>query len=304
MIKFGRFKEIEDICNILGIRDFTINDKGLVDVNGDVSLSERPKKLLGCIPIKFGTVRGSFHCNHSELTTLEGCPEVVTGNFYCFSNRLVDLEGCPKEVGRDFDCSHNQLKSLEHCSILSYQSKFNCYHNEITSLKGSPDNIYIFNCHHNLLTTLEGGPSNVNRLYDCAYNELTSLKGSPKEVVEFNCSGNKLNSLIGGPSMTMDYRCDDNPLYTIEGGPIMDTGYIYPNLCPVRSIFKLFNSKRKYTNQDYYYTDLYKLVKKSIEDYDFIRGNKIIKSRLQDALEEISGESTIPPDKIKGYTYI
>ena len=36
---FEKFNEIDSICRKLGIRNYTVNVDGTVDVNGDVSLS-------------------------------------------------------------------------------------------------------------------------------------------------------------------------------------------------------------------------------------------------------------------------
>ena len=50
-----------------------------------------------------------------------------------------------------------------------------------------------FNCSHNELTSLEGSPEIVGVDFDCAYNDLTSLEGSPKIVKgDFYCNNNKV----------------------------------------------------------------------------------------------------------------
>ena len=36
---FESFKDIDSICDEYGIKDYTINDDGLVDVDGDVDIS-------------------------------------------------------------------------------------------------------------------------------------------------------------------------------------------------------------------------------------------------------------------------
>lgn len=56
---------------------------------------------------------GTLDCSTQLLTSLEGCPEVVTGVFSCKQNELTDLKGGPREIGKYYDCSKNPLTSLE-----------------------------------------------------------------------------------------------------------------------------------------------------------------------------------------------
>jgi hypothetical protein len=82
---------------------------GVVDVDGDAELRTKVKHL----PVKFGTVGGSFFCNHNQLTTLEGAPHSVGYNFYCNHNQLTNLKGAPSSVDRNFWCGINPLTTLE-----------------------------------------------------------------------------------------------------------------------------------------------------------------------------------------------
>ncbi len=102
--------EINEICDKYGIRNYTINSDGSIDVNGNVNLND---KGLTKLPLKFNKVGGSVNFYFNLLTTLEGSPVVVGGDFICSNNKLTSLEGCPKKVGGDFYCSHNQLTSFE-----------------------------------------------------------------------------------------------------------------------------------------------------------------------------------------------
>ena len=99
-------EDIDSICKKYGIKNYTINEDGTVDVDGSVDLSERN---LSKLPLKFGRVTGSFYCMHNQLTTLEGCPVEVGGYFNCGSNKLTSLEGCPRVVGGEFYCKDNPL---------------------------------------------------------------------------------------------------------------------------------------------------------------------------------------------------
>jgi hypothetical protein len=163
-------ESIESICREYGIRNWTINEDGSVDVDGDVDISELE---LEKIPLKFGKVSGDFHCYTNLLISLEGAPKVVGGNFDCSFNKLTSLEGGPIEVGHSFYC----------------------YNNNLTSLKGSPEVVGgDFSCSFNKLTSLEGGPKEVGGSFNCQRNKLITLEGGPNKVGgSFLCQGNPIS---------------------------------------------------------------------------------------------------------------
>ena len=105
------------------------------------------------------TYKGGLSCSHENLTSLFGCPSIVTGYFICSYNKLTSLEGAPEKVGGDF----------------------NCFGNDLTSLEGSPKEVGgNFNCSDNPITSLEGSPKRVNGEFDCdECTSLKSLKGAP-----------------------------------------------------------------------------------------------------------------------------
>jgi len=176
---FESFSEsIEDICREYNIENYTINQDGSIDVDGDVNLSY---KELTKLPLRFGKVGGGFNCSHNKLTSLEGSPKEVGGYFYCEYNQLTSLEGSPNKVGGDFSCHYNKL----------------------TNLEGSPNRVGgDFNCSNNQLTNLEGSPDVVGGDFYCSRNQLTSLEGSPDRIGgDFNCKQRK------------NWR--DNPIYNI-----------------------------------------------------------------------------------------
>ena len=102
-------QEIKFWCDEMGIEDYTINDKGEIDVDGDVMLRYSDFKEL---PYKFGRVNGYFTLAYNEnLTSLKNCPTIVEGTFDmdgCI--RLDSLEGCPKEVKGNFWCGNCKRK--------------------------------------------------------------------------------------------------------------------------------------------------------------------------------------------------
>jgi hypothetical protein len=94
------------ICKKYNIENYTINDDGSIDVNGDVF-------LYNCniteLPLRFNKVSGDFDCSWNRLTSLKGGPRWVGGSFSCQYNQLPSLEFSPDYVDGWFDCSDNLL---------------------------------------------------------------------------------------------------------------------------------------------------------------------------------------------------
>ena len=97
---------IDEICEKYEIENYTINDDGTIDVNGNVNLSS---KGLTELPLVFNKVSGDFDCGVNKLTSLKGSPRWIGGGFYCDHNQLTSLEFSPDYVGGSFWCSNNQL---------------------------------------------------------------------------------------------------------------------------------------------------------------------------------------------------
>jgi len=119
-IEMNNYLKIKKQYGIYG--EYTINEGGEVDVDGNVDLSERN---LTEIPIKFGKVSGDFSVYQNKLTTLKNSPYWIGESFYCYQNNLTSLEGVPSYVGDWFSCDKNLLTSLEFAP--SYVGgRFNC----------------------------------------------------------------------------------------------------------------------------------------------------------------------------------
>jgi hypothetical protein len=150
----------EMICKKFGIKNWSINSDGLVDVDGSVNLYN---KGLTKLPLKFGIVYGDFLCFGGNLASLEGSPKWVSGGFYCHSNQLTTLEGSPESVGDTFYCHENQL----------------------TTLEGGPKSVGGgFDCSYNQLTSLVGGPEVVSGKYYAHNNKINSFEGFPEDYYE------------------------------------------------------------------------------------------------------------------------
>jgi hypothetical protein len=81
LLESYKFKEIDRICRKYGIKKYTLNGDGSIDVDGDVNLAYEG---LSELPLKFGIVSANFYCYGNQLTSLEGAPERVGGDFFLF----------------------------------------------------------------------------------------------------------------------------------------------------------------------------------------------------------------------------
>ena len=98
--------DIHALCKRYGIKNYTINLDGSIDVDDNVYLNGIK---LTKIPIKFNRVSGDFECYKNQLESLKGCPKWLGGEFSCSNSHLTTLEGCPEYIGGDFYCIYNQL---------------------------------------------------------------------------------------------------------------------------------------------------------------------------------------------------
>ena len=110
--------EIDKICRIYDIRNYTINTDGSIDVNGDDTLLYGGVGLglmdLKKLPLKFNKVDGWFNCNFNMMKSLEGSPIEVNGDFNCVGNELTSFKFAPRIIRGDFYCSSNYIKTFEY----------------------------------------------------------------------------------------------------------------------------------------------------------------------------------------------
>ena len=102
-------QEIKSWCEEMGIENYTINDKGEIDVDAHVNLRNKNFKEL---PYKFGEVSGFFDIGSNQnLTSLKNCPDYVGNLFGCNGCINLDsLKGCPKKVESNFYCGNCKRK--------------------------------------------------------------------------------------------------------------------------------------------------------------------------------------------------
>ena len=107
---YENFEDINQTCQKYHIKNYTINQDGSIDVDGDVNLREND---LSKLPFKFGKVNGSFNCSANQLISLKGCPVKVGSGFACASNKLTTLIGGPKIIVYGiYNCERNKLTDV------------------------------------------------------------------------------------------------------------------------------------------------------------------------------------------------
>jgi hypothetical protein len=168
----------ERLLEHFGIKNYTINDDGTVDVNGKVDLF---KEGLTEIPIKFGVVRGDFDVRFNNLLSLKNSPRVVTGSFNCSYNYdLSSLKYGPKSV-KNYYCHDCDLKSIEGAPN-EVTGEFNCSYNEnLTSLKDGPKIVGIYKCNSCGLKSSEGLPNKVTEFFE-ADDQIGGYEFTEEEV--------------------------------------------------------------------------------------------------------------------------
>ena len=187
---------IEEICRKYDIENYTINDDGTIDVDGDVILAELDLKEL---PLNFNRVEGEFDCSYNFLTS---------------------LKGCPKYVGYKFACSYNELTTLEYSPEI-VEDSFVCANNDLTTLVGGPKEVGGFFCYNNKnLTSLKGNPIKVLRNHNCDNCGIRDLYGISDNIGQyFFCEKNPISSIIGD-IVDMDFVRAFNSYRVIKDGKV------------------------------------------------------------------------------------
>ncbi len=95
------------LLDTLNIENYKINDDLVVDVTGNVNISD---KGIVKLPFKFGKIDGDFNASVNRFETLDNMPNIVYGNFNISSNLLKNLKGCPSMITGDLIATNNPIK--------------------------------------------------------------------------------------------------------------------------------------------------------------------------------------------------
>ena len=148
-------KIISQWLDIRGVKNYTINDNLIIDVDGSVNLSAatgRPMRKWGAATIKkdfqidnilyqFGNVSGDFDCSYNKLVSFKGCPKYVGGKFDASNNQINTFEFFPKFVGSQISLHYNNLNSLKffpHDFLNETNSSIYFSYNKIYDLRYMP----------------------------------------------------------------------------------------------------------------------------------------------------------------------
>lgn len=128
-------------------------------------------------------------------------------------------------INGDVSISNRNLTSMNFGDCI-VTGVFDCSHNQLTTLQGSPINAGVFYCTHNLLNSLIGAPTSVNMTFDCSFNALVSLQGAPNNIVNFYCNNNQITTLQGvsGNRTYALFDCHSNLITSLQYGPISVSG--------------------------------------------------------------------------------
>lgn len=191
---------------------YTIKD-GVVDVNGDIALTNNKLEYLTNEFFVFGKVTGNFNAGgvnavkikslkgspritgmftviRSKITSLEGGPD-ETGNYNVYYNdNIVDLTGSPKVVNGDFKCYNcNSLKYIKGVAK-KIKGNFDCSEcDELISLEGGPEIVEgdysCFYCQN--LQSIKGVAKKIGGILDCADCAKLSIDEVKKEISNIKC---------------------------------------------------------------------------------------------------------------------
>ena len=156
--------------------DITIDDEGVVSLEGDVQTITRIKKF----PVKFGHIGGSFVCRGTPLITLENGPRTVGQTFDCERTAIRNLQCAPERVGGSFHCGDNQ---------------------NLTSLIGAPKEVgQDFLCQMTEIKSLDGAPEVIPGEFDCNDTRLESFGSVESIGKRLYANNTKIRSLVGLPN--------------------------------------------------------------------------------------------------------
>ena len=116
--------EIIQLCEQYGIKNYSINLDGSIDVNGDVIM-----RGIGIteIPIKFNKVKGDFVISQNKIKFLDNSPVWVGGHFHAHFVCLESLYHGPKYVGGEFSLMQTYLTNLKYvpdCQKFSMRTNY------------------------------------------------------------------------------------------------------------------------------------------------------------------------------------
>ena len=116
-----------------------------------------------------------------DLKNMQNCNTDFSSGFFAAGaikkSSNLQLFNFPEKMNGDFLCSTNNLTSLKGSPQEHVTGNFHCNANNLTSLEYSPIQVDgHYNCHHNRLSSLKGISSKIGESVSAYHCGLTSLK--------------------------------------------------------------------------------------------------------------------------------
>jgi hypothetical protein len=195
-------------------------DSGVLYMKSGLSLHNRelPNNNLSILAdLGIKEISGSLSVLSCNITSLEGCPQIITNNFE-IRDHITTLVGGPSQVGGNYIIHNTDISTLEGAPS-SVPQKFDCSRNRLTSLAGCPRSVGgDFSCAANTLSSLKGGPEYVGRSFYCNFNEdLMSLEYAPQYVgTQIFCDHTGFSRQFGVTVLTLDQISQYNQITNNE----------------------------------------------------------------------------------------
>lgn len=230
----GKIGAIKKWLEEMGIKTYDLRDDLSIDVNTSCFIQN---KNLDLIPsyIKFNKINGNFDIGDNNLTSLRGCPDIVTGFFSCTCNNLSTIKFAPRVVyGSTWLRDGNNIPQRE---LKQYHKLIDNQKLDESFIKGDDKisnlglgkgalikkwledlNVDFYKINSDYTIDVDGnchlqnenlGPlpeyikfHKINGNFDIHGNNLSSLRGCP-DIVKgyFDCTDNGLTSLKFAPDV-------------------------------------------------------------------------------------------------------
>lgn len=176
--------QIKWFLNTKYIMNYTIEDDGTVNVDGDVTLTGCGIGLQEC-PVKFGVVKGNFTTNDVNFKTFKNFPTEVGGNLLIkMSLTVPDYTGFPAVIK-----GVASMKTIKAGSLKGFPQRIEKFaeitvdgaKHDLNDLGDFGGGIYL-NVEGGPLSNLSGLPRKVNGDLQIKARGVSSLEGFPEEV--------------------------------------------------------------------------------------------------------------------------
>lgn len=214
LISQDEMNHIHELCGQNGIKNYSINSDGSVDVHGDVNLRGDDLEWL---PIPFNIVHGSFDISNNRIYEFHNFPKEIKSDLLAMQNMFESFSGFETKVGGSIIFSNNRIRSVKGLPNEIYGA-LDLSENNIVFMDGIPNIIHGYlDMNGNNIQNLKPFPVQIEGSINVSYNPFTTLKGLPKKHdhgVYFN--GTSIVSLDHLPQLPSDFGLELYNLNKLE----------------------------------------------------------------------------------------